>query len=95
MKQKWWQYEGVGLKKFLSLPKFKVWQIGSLLGVLFIIVGWRVLKFIAYSRCGTTIEGLFCNIFYLVLFIIICVAGGIILTYFVKMIVEKIREQKN
>ena len=35
LKLRWWQSEGVGLKKFFQRPKVKLWQIGILIGILF------------------------------------------------------------
>jgi len=102
LKLRWWQSEGVGLKKFFQRPKVKLWQIGILIGILFPgLIGIFYFKDIPTLRaCEGFPVGfaagfwLPCLLLALGLFFVPSIIGGIICVYVVKRIVKEIQSKK-
>ena len=92
-KGKWWEYKGIGLKRFLKRPRFTVWKVGIIIGIFLIVVFWNILSSIIYSKCGINISGIYCRVFYLLLFVIVCMICGMFLTYIAKIIMVKIKSR--
>jgi hypothetical protein len=90
--------EKIGLKKFLQRPKFKLWQIGALIGILFSwLLGIFYFKDIpTFWVCEGYAAGFWlpCLLLALALFFGPAIIGGIICVYIVKKIAETIQNKK-
>ena len=90
--------EKIGLKKFLQVPKLKLWQIGSFIGILFSgLIGIFYFKDIpTFWVCEGFAAGFWlpCLLLALGLFFGPAIIGGIICAYIVKKIAEIIRSKK-
>ena len=97
-KLKWWQFKGVGFKKFFQWPKLKLWQIGILIGVLFSgLIGIFYFKDIpTLWVCEGFPAGwwLPCLLLALGLFFGPSIIGGIICVYIIKRIAEVVQSKK-